>query len=86
MSPELISIIIDINSTYPLEDGKMKQIIRMNHWIQLYSVWLYCNQGTTVMYLKKGMNDFISRVAFIIIYSRKGETTIGAQESITHTV
>lgn len=38
------------------------------------------------MYLKKGMNDFISRVTFIIIYSRKGETTIGAQESITHTV
>lgn len=30
-SPELISIIIDINSTYPLEDGKMKQIIRMKH-------------------------------------------------------
>jgi len=32
------------------------------------------------------MNDYILRVTFIIIYYCGGETTIGAQQSITHTV
>lgn len=45
----------------------------------------YCNRITTVTYLKKDMNDFILRVTFIIIYYCGGETTIGAQQSITHT-